>query len=62
MTYYYAFNSRRYCHAVAPGVPQAIIETGFLTSASDRQLLIGNPSVPAQGIADGIRAFLESST
>ena len=62
MTYYYAFNSRRYCHAVAPGVPQAIIETGFLTSASDRQLLIGNPSLPARGIADGIRAFLESST
>jgi N-acetylmuramoyl-L-alanine amidase len=62
MTYYYAFNSRRYCHAVAPGVPQAIIETGFLTSASDRQLLIGNPSLPARGIADGIRAFLDSST
>jgi N-acetylmuramoyl-L-alanine amidase len=62
MTYYYAFNSRRYCHAVAPGVPQAIIETGFLTSASDRQLLIGNPDVPARGIAAGIRAFVESST
>lgn len=62
MTYYYAFNSRRYCHAVAPGVPQAIIETGFLTSASDRQLLIGNPDVPARGIADGIKAFVESTT
>ena len=62
MTYYYAFNSRRYCHAVAPGVPQAIIETGFLTSASDRQVLIGNPDLPARGIADGIRAFLEAST
>ncbi len=58
MTYYYAFNSRRYCHAVAPGVPQAIIETGFLTNASDRTLLIGNPDVPARGIAEGVLAFL----
>ena len=32
MRYYYAFNSRRFCHAVAPGVPQAIVETGFLTN------------------------------
>ncbi len=60
MTYYYAFNSRRYCSAVAPGVPQAIIETGFLTSAADRQVLIGNPDAPARGIAAGVTAFLES--
>jgi hypothetical protein len=60
MLYYYAFNSRRYCHAVAPGVPQVIVETGFLTSASDRQLLIGNPTIPARGIAEGIDAFLGS--
>ncbi len=58
MTYYYAFNSRRYCHAVAPGVPQAIIETGFLTSAVDRQLLLGDPDTAARGIADGVLAFL----
>jgi len=59
MQYYYAFNSRRYCHAVAPGVPQAIVETGFLTSAIDRQVLLGNPSVAAAGIADGILTFLQ---
>jgi hypothetical protein len=59
MLYYYAFNSRRYCHTVAPGVPQAIVETGFLTSAVDRQLLIGNPSLVARGIANGIMAFLQ---
>jgi N-acetylmuramoyl-L-alanine amidase len=58
MRYYYAFNSRRYCHAVAPGVPQAIVETGFLTSAQDRVLLLGNPQAAARGIAEGIRAFL----
>jgi N-acetylmuramoyl-L-alanine amidase len=58
MLYYYAFNSRRYCHAVAPGVPQAIVETGFLTSAADRTLLLGNPDAAARGIAAGVLAFL----
>ena len=60
MTYYYAFNSRLYCHAVAPGVPQAIMETGFLTNASDRRLLIGNPAEAGHAVADGIRAFLNA--
>jgi N-acetylmuramoyl-L-alanine amidase len=58
MRYYYAFNSRRYCHAVARGVPQAIVETGFLTHAGDRDILIYNPEAPARGIANGILAFL----
>ncbi|GEM_PF-1219357 len=58
MLYYYAFNSRRYCHAVAPGVPQAIIETGFLTNAADRDVLLGNPDAVARGIADGVLTFL----
>lgn len=60
MRYYYAFNSRRYCSAVAPGVPQAIVETGFLTNAADRRLLVANPAIPARGIADGVLAFLAS--
>jgi len=55
MRYYYAFNSRRFCHAVAP---QAIVETGFLTSAADRGLLLGTPDVVARGLADGILRFL----
>src|SRR4051812_17163470 len=40
MTAYYAFNSRRYCHAIVPGVPSAIIEAGYLTNSVDRQVLI----------------------
>jgi N-acetylmuramoyl-L-alanine amidase len=60
MRYYYAFNSRRYCHAVAPGVPQAIIEMGYMTSTADRRLLIGDPDRSARGIAQGIQAFLAS--
>ena len=60
MLYYYAFNSRRFCHAVAPGVPQAIVEAGFLTNAGDRDTLIRNPDAPARGIANGILAFLRA--
>ncbi len=61
MRYYYAFNARRYQHAVAPGVPQAIIETGFLTNWGDRQLLVGDPDRAARGIANGVLKFLQSS-
>jgi hypothetical protein len=60
MLYYYAFNSRRYCHSVAPGVPQAIIEMAYLTSAGDRQYLIGDPDKLAHGLADSIQTFLSS--
>ncbi len=58
MRYYYAFNARRYCHSVSVGVPQAIIEMGYMTSATDRQWLIGNPDRLARGIAAGINDFL----
>lgn len=61
MRYYYAFNSRRYCHAVMPGVPQAIIETGYLTNAADRQYLIGDPQKLALALADSIQAFLATT-
>lgn len=61
MRFYYAFNSRRYCHVVAPGVPQAIVETGFLTNPLDRRLLLGDPDAAARGIAEGILAFLHQS-
>jgi N-acetylmuramoyl-L-alanine amidase len=60
MRYYYAFNSRRYCHAVAPGVPQAIIEMAYLTSATDRQYLIGSPQLLARGITEGLETFLST--
>lgn len=59
MTAYYAFNSRRYCHAIAPGTPSAILETGYLTSAVDRQILLGDPDAAARGIARGLLTFLD---
>ncbi|MGE3909529.1 MAG: N-acetylmuramoyl-L-alanine amidase [Chloroflexota bacterium] len=59
MTAYYAFNSRRYCHAIAPGTPSAILEAGYLTSAVDRDILLGDPDAAARGIAAGVLRFLE---
>jgi hypothetical protein len=59
MIYYYAFNTRRYEHAIDLGTPAAIIETGFLTNSSDRAFLTGRPDLAARGIANGILRFLE---
>ncbi|HEY3110798.1 MAG TPA: N-acetylmuramoyl-L-alanine amidase [Chloroflexota bacterium] len=58
MRNYYAFNARRYQHAVAPGVPQAIIETGFMSNWADRDFLFNRPEAAAQGIADAMLRFL----
>jgi N-acetylmuramoyl-L-alanine amidase len=55
---YYAFSWYRYEHAVAPTTPAAIIETGFLTSASDREVIVEDPDRAARGISDGVIAFL----
>jgi len=58
MTAYYAFDPRRFQHAIDVGVPAVILEAGYLTSDEDRALLTSQPEVAARGIADGIRAFL----
>jgi N-acetylmuramoyl-L-alanine amidase len=55
---YYAFNNRRHTHAIAKTTPGVIIETGFLTSAADRRLLIDQPDNIAIGIANGIIRYL----
>jgi hypothetical protein len=55
---YYAFSWTRYAHAVSADTPAAIIETGYLTSAADRQVIVGDPEKAALGIAAGIIAFL----
>jgi len=57
---YYAFSWWRYEHAVHPMTVSAILETGFLTSWSDQQLLINTPEIPAEGLANAIVLFLES--
>lgn len=56
---YYAFNWRRYEHSIHPMTTAAIVETGFLTNPNDRAIIARQPELPAQGIADGIKRFVE---
>ena len=56
---YYAFSWWRYTHALHPMTVPVILETGFLTNASDRMLIVDQPVVPAEGIVKGILVFLE---
>lgn len=56
---YYAFNWRRYEHAVHPMTAAVILETGFLTSPNDRNILINNPDKVADGVASAVIQFLK---
>ena len=58
MTSYYAFDARRFRHAINPATPAVVLETGFLTSASDRRVLVREPQLAAAGIATGLLDFL----
>jgi hypothetical protein len=55
---YYAFNYRRHEHAIARTTPAIIVEMGFMTNAADRNVLFNQQGRVAQGIADGILAYL----
>jgi N-acetylmuramoyl-L-alanine amidase len=57
---YYAFSWWRYNHAIHPMSTAAIVEMGFLTNRSNRQMLTGNPDLPAKALAQGIVSFLKS--
>lgn len=57
---YYAFAWWRYDHAVHPKTASVILETGFLTSASDRRIIVNKPEISASGLANGIVSYLES--
>jgi N-acetylmuramoyl-L-alanine amidase len=56
---YYAFSWSRFKSSVAPHTPAAILEMGFLTSAADRTLLLGEPDLAAAGVAAGVQRFLD---
>lgn len=58
MTDYYAFDSRRFRHTISPATPGAVIETGFLSNAADRRVIVDNPQLAARGVAGGILDFL----
>ena len=58
MTQYYAFNYIKYQHSISPSTPAAIIEMGFLTNNSDREILMNEQDRAARGIARGVLDFL----
>jgi N-acetylmuramoyl-L-alanine amidase len=60
MRNYYAFNFRRYEHALHPMTIAVILETGFLTSSSDRQVIVDDPELAARGIVEAVVAFSET--
>ena len=51
--YYYGY------YRVDSSVPMALIETGFLTNAQDRETILSRPDLAASGIARAIERFLE---
>ncbi|NWJ48151.1 MAG: N-acetylmuramoyl-L-alanine amidase [Chloroflexi bacterium] len=60
MTGYYAFNNRRRVNSISKITPAAIIEMGYLTNSSDRNVLLNRQEAVAQGLADGIIKFLDA--
>lgn len=58
MTSYYAFDARRFRHAIGPETPAVVLETGFLTNPGDRRVLVEAPQLAAAGIANGVLDFL----
>jgi len=57
MRNYYAFNVRRYEHSLDPRTVALILETGFLTSPTDRRVIVDDPARVARGIVDAVTAF-----
>jgi hypothetical protein len=55
---HYIFSPHRFWHAVAPTTPAIMVECGFMTHPQDRQLLLEKPDLLAQGIAEGVLAYL----
>lgn len=55
---YYAFNYRRYEHALHPMTVGVILETGFLTSPADREVIVQRPERAARGIVRAVTQFV----
>lgn len=54
---YFAFNNRRFYHAISPYTPATIIELGFLSNRSDRSLLTADPKYWARIIERGLATY-----
>jgi hypothetical protein len=57
---YYSFAWWRYEHAVHPRATSVILETGFLSNANDRKIIVHKPELSAQGLAEAITIYLTS--
>lgn len=55
---YYAFSWMRFNHSIHPMTVASIVETGYLTNAHDRRLIVNNPKLASKGIALGIIKFI----
>ena len=60
MSNYYAFNFRRYEHALHPMTIAVILETGFITSERDRAVILSDPDRAARGIVTAVTRFEET--
>jgi N-acetylmuramoyl-L-alanine amidase len=57
---YYAFSWWRFEHSIHPMTTAAIVETGFLTNATDRNMLKNQTEIPATALAQGILEYLQA--
>lgn len=55
---YYAFSWWKYKHSIHPMTTGVIVETGFLTNAHDRSIIVDQPELVASAIANGILNYL----
>ncbi|MEI6477489.1 MAG: N-acetylmuramoyl-L-alanine amidase [bacterium] len=62
MTQYYAFNYSKFIHSIDPKTPGALIELGFITNSIDRSMFKKHDDMLAEGVAKGIRNYLEGET
>jgi N-acetylmuramoyl-L-alanine amidase len=58
MLEYYAWRWEKYKSALSPFTPAVVIETGFITSAADRAVLLLKPDKVVDGIVNGVERFL----
>jgi len=58
MLEYYAWRWEKYQTTLSPFTPAVVLETGFITSAADRAILLLKPDRVVDGIVNGVERFL----
>ena len=58
---YYAFSWWKFEHAIHPMTTAVIVETGFLTNAGDRKIIVDQPEVVARALAGGIVEYIQKT-